>query len=159
LLRKRLASRVLAPLARFAVRTEKDVYRHALDISWHQLFSKNRTFAVTFNVANSIFKNGQYAALLLKDAVCDRFRQVFGARPTWMPKSPFVLHLFVDGDAARFCGLRRPSCTSAATAFTAKVRSHAGNSGGGHHSPYRIQWHPAALGPMCGSERCRPKRS
>lgn len=98
----RLASRVLAPLARFALRTEKDVYRHALDIPWHRLFSMKHTFAVTFNVANSIFKNGQYAALLLKDAVCDRFRQEFGARPNVDPENPHVtLHLFIDGDGGQ----------------------------------------------------------
>lgn len=95
----RLASRVLALLSRFSIHTEKDVYRHALDIPWHKLFSKNRTFAVTFHVANSVFKNGQYAALLLKDAICDRFRQEFGTRPNVDTNNPHVtFHVFVHGD-------------------------------------------------------------
>ncbi|PKN46489.1 MAG: RNA methyltransferase [Deltaproteobacteria bacterium HGW-Deltaproteobacteria-17] len=99
--RSRLCSRVLAPLLRASFTDEKDLHRIAVDLPWHQLFSKNRTFAVTFNVGNSVIRNGKYASLLIKDAICDRFRMETGSRPSVDTENPqVVINLFIDGPEA-----------------------------------------------------------
>lgn len=97
----RLCSRLFAPLARFRFTDEKDLLRLATDVPWHRLFSKGRTFAVTFNVGNSVIRNGKYASLLVKDAICDRFRQETGGRPDVDTDHPqIVINLFIDRNEA-----------------------------------------------------------
>jgi len=97
----RLCSRLLAPLARFRFTDEKDLLRLATDVPWHRLFPKGRTFAVTFNVGNSVIRNGKYASLLVKDAICDRFRQETGGRPDVDTERPqVVINLFIDREEA-----------------------------------------------------------
>ncbi len=92
----RLASRLLAPLVRFSVTSEKQLYDQALAVPWPDVFSKNRTFAVTFNVAGAVLRNGKYASLLVKDAICDRFRMDTGSRPDVDARNPQVtINLFI----------------------------------------------------------------
>lgn len=95
----RLAIRVLWRLAEGRYRTEDDLYRAALDVDWPGLFDVSRTLAVTTVGRNSPLKSLNIVSLKIKDAICDRFREVVGARPsvdTRKPAVPLVAYLTAE---------------------------------------------------------------
>jgi putative N6-adenine-specific DNA methylase len=77
----RLVHRVLAPLFSFRCHSDKVLYQKARQLPWEKLFSIHHTFAVSANVSNSKISHSKFAALRLKDAVADRFRDKFSKRP------------------------------------------------------------------------------
>ncbi|RLB99082.1 MAG: class I SAM-dependent RNA methyltransferase [Deltaproteobacteria bacterium] len=95
----RLVSRVLAPLAQFDCRGPEDLYHGARAIAWERIFSPGHTFAVFANVRSQTLRHSGFAALRVKDAVADRFRERFGRRPDVDPRNPdlwIALHLEAD---------------------------------------------------------------
>ena len=92
----RLAVRVLWRVGEGPYQLESDLYDGALKIDWPTLFDVSRTFAVHAIARNSPLKSLNFSALKVKDAVCDRFRQHCGERPsveTHGPDVPLVLYL------------------------------------------------------------------
>jgi putative N6-adenine-specific DNA methylase len=78
----RLLQRVLAPLFSFQCHSEKYLYSQANKaIDWTALFSPELSFGIDSNVSNSHISHSLYAGQLLKDAICDQFREKFGRRP------------------------------------------------------------------------------
>lgn len=77
----RLVSRVLAPLASFTCLSEQALYDAARALDWQALFAVEQTFAVFANVWESRMAHSHYAALRLKDAIADHFRDRCGRRP------------------------------------------------------------------------------
>jgi len=99
--RSRLITRVLAPLTRFPCLTDKALYSGAQDLRWSDFLNPDMTFAVFANVSKSAIGHSQYAALKLKDAVADWFRDRTGRRPSVDPREPDVwLHLHIHEDTA-----------------------------------------------------------
>jgi putative N6-adenine-specific DNA methylase len=99
--RSRLITRVLAPLARFNCLTDKALYSEGRNIRWSDFLNPDMTFAVFANVSKSAIGHSQYAALKLKDAVADWFRDRTGRRPSVDPRDPGVwLHLHIHEDTA-----------------------------------------------------------
>ncbi len=97
----RLSSRILAPLARFACPTPDALYQGSRTIPWPDMFSNEQTFAVFANVSHSQITHSRYAALRVKDAVVDLFRDRTGSRPNVDPKTPDVwIHLHLQEDRA-----------------------------------------------------------
>lgn len=97
----RLATRVLAPLATFDCHSTKYLYKTARGFDWPSLFDADRTFAITCNVSDSLVTHSQYAALRLKDAIADAFREACGRRPSVKRTSPDVgLDLFIQKNRA-----------------------------------------------------------
>lgn len=96
----RLIQRVLAPLASFACPDEKLLYRKARDlIDWTGLFPVDTSFGIQANVSSSRIRHSLYAGQVLKDAVCDSFRDKTGQRPDFDTKGApvnFNLHLHAD---------------------------------------------------------------
>lgn len=86
----RLPHHVLAPLASFPCPSEDQLYRKARQLNWEKLFSSERTFAVFANVSNSRITHSKFAALRLKDAVADRFRQKVSRRPDVDSRHPDI---------------------------------------------------------------------
>ena len=78
-------TRVFAPLFGFDCHSAKYLYKRAKELDWPALFSVDRTFAVFANVSNSAIRHSQYAALQVKDAIADRFRDAMGRRPNVSP--------------------------------------------------------------------------
>jgi len=94
----RLISRILAPLVSFSCQTPEDLYRKTLNVEWEQLFTPQLTFAVYAVLVDSPLTHSQYAALKVKDAIADRFRQQTGIRPSVDRESPqVIIHLLVRG--------------------------------------------------------------
>ncbi len=97
----RLCSRILAPLITFDCHSTKYLHRTATGIDWESLFDVDRTFMVTSTVSQSLVRHSQYAALCLKDAVVDRFRERTGRRPDVERLSPDItLDLHIERNRA-----------------------------------------------------------
>ncbi len=98
----RLITRVLAPLITFDCHSDRYLYRTAQKMEWTRLMHPHDTLAVTASTSNTPgLKHSRYAALKLKDAVCDYFRAQCGQRPSVDTVAPDVgLHLFVRNNRA-----------------------------------------------------------
>ena len=99
--RSRLTTRILAPLAAFPCHSTDYMYRKAKLIPWKEIMGVDQTLAVFANLSNSKIRHSQYAALCLKDAVVDYFREDCGRRPNVERTDPDVwLNVFVDSNRA-----------------------------------------------------------
>jgi putative N6-adenine-specific DNA methylase len=95
----RLLSRVLAPLITFYCDNQNVLIKSAENIPWEELFSINKTFAISASVSNSKITNSLYASLCLKDGIADYFRAKYGKRPDVDKGNPdirFNLHIEKD---------------------------------------------------------------
>jgi putative N6-adenine-specific DNA methylase len=94
-------SRVLCPLIRFQCHSPEYLYKRVQDIDWTKLFTTRRTFAVFATVANSAIRHSQYAALTVKDAIVDQFRDKTGERPNIEPLNPDLwINLYLHANRA-----------------------------------------------------------
>lgn len=92
----RIASRVLLPISRFDCYNQDALYRGARKIDWFKYIPKGCTFAIDANVTHHNLKNSLYAALVVKDAICDQFRDKIGTRPNVDVKDPEVqINLYI----------------------------------------------------------------
>jgi len=92
----RIISRVLAPLITFDCHSTNYLYKTARTLPWTDLFSLGNTFVISATVSNSRIRHSQYAALVLKDAIVDTFRDKYDARPSVERIDPdicFNLHI------------------------------------------------------------------
>ncbi len=95
-LRSRLASRVLWRIADFAYASEADIYEAARSLDWPALFAVDRTLRVYVTAQKSPLKSLEFITLRIKDAVCDRFRDTVGSRPSVEKSRPEVrVHAFL----------------------------------------------------------------
>ena len=93
----RLASRILWRVAEFEYRSEDDVYAAARAVNWFDLFDVNRTLRVYVTAQKSPLKSLEFVTLRVKDAVCDRFRDDVGRRPSVERAAPDVrVHAFLE---------------------------------------------------------------
>jgi len=93
-LESRLATRVLWPLVEGAYRDEQDLYALARRVPWALWITPAQTLKVDVSARRSPLKSLNFAALRIKDAVCDHLREATGARPsvdTRRPDLPLVL--------------------------------------------------------------------
>jgi putative N6-adenine-specific DNA methylase len=98
----RVIVRILAPLVTFDCHSDNYLHRTALKIDWSRFMTPRDTFAVHAATSNTpSLKHSQYAALKVKDAVCDFFREKTGERPGVDVQSPDLgIHLFVRNNRA-----------------------------------------------------------
>jgi putative N6-adenine-specific DNA methylase len=89
---------VIAPLLRFKCHNPEYLYRKVLEVDWRQFLRPGQTFAVFANVSHSTLRDSRFAALKVKDAVCDQLRQATGSRPSIDTDQP---HLWLSVHAAR----------------------------------------------------------
>jgi putative N6-adenine-specific DNA methylase len=92
----RTALRVLKPIHQFAATNEQRLYRGIQEIDWRRQLNVDDTFAVNAVTASPYFTHSQYAALKVKDAIVDQFRQHTGRRPSVDPDAPALrLHVHI----------------------------------------------------------------
>ena len=84
----RTALRILKPVETFVARNEMMLYNKINKIQWHEIFGIEETFAIDAVVSGNYFTHSQYAALKVKDAIADEFRQKYGARPSVDTENP-----------------------------------------------------------------------
>ncbi len=100
-LQSRLVNRVLAPLLQFNCHSDKYLYNTALQIKWEDFLNSGQTFAVFASVTQSNIRHSKYAALRLKDAVVDYFRERTGSRPSIDTRNPDLwLNLYIENNEA-----------------------------------------------------------
>ncbi|MFM2084061.1 MAG: hypothetical protein RLY95_879 [Pseudomonadota bacterium] len=98
-LHSRLCQRVLIRVAHAPYRTEVDIYEVAKDVAWDAWFVPTRTFKIEITAQHSPLKSLNFAALRVKDAICDRFRDLTGERPsvdTHRPDMRVYVHLTAE---------------------------------------------------------------
>jgi putative N6-adenine-specific DNA methylase len=98
----RLIVRILAPLITFDCHSDNYLHQTALKIDWSQFMTHSDTFAINASVSNTpSLTHSQYAALKVKDAICDYFRRKTGERPSVDVQSPDLgIHLFIRNNRA-----------------------------------------------------------
>ena len=97
----RVASRILWRVAQFDYRNEHDLYAAAKAIDWPRYFRVERTLRVNVTAQKSPLKSLEFATLRIKDAVCDRFRDKLGKRPSVDRANPDVrVHAFLEAGRA-----------------------------------------------------------
>jgi len=84
----RLASRVLLPVAEFAVDGPEALYRGVRGIDWSVHLAADASFAIDAVGRAEGLVHSQYVALKAKDAIVDQFREANGARPNVDPEHP-----------------------------------------------------------------------
>lgn len=152
-LHSRIASRVLMRIGQGGYGNENDIYDLALAQSWEQWFDVERTIRVDLTAIKSPLKSLEFTTLKIKDAVCDRFRDRRGARPSVNTRTPDMrIAAFVD---AHTCTLYLD--TSGEALFKRGWRQETGDA------PLRENlaagllraagWKPGTVlfDPMCGS--------
>lgn len=77
----RLANRILLPLAEFQAASSDALYEGVKRINWSQHLGPEQTISVDANVSNSDISHSHFAALRVKDAVVDYFRETYSQRP------------------------------------------------------------------------------
>jgi putative N6-adenine-specific DNA methylase len=104
-LESRLATRVLWPLADGPYRDEHDLYALARRVPWERWITPEQTLRVDVSAGRGKYGSPltslNFAALRIKDAVCDVLRETRGARPSVDTRHPDLpIALFVGPDHA-----------------------------------------------------------
>jgi putative N6-adenine-specific DNA methylase len=110
-LHSRIASRVLMRVANRTYSNENDIYDLVLEQPWEDWFGYGHTIRVDITAVKSPLKSLEFTTLKIKDAVCDRFRDQFGKRPSVDTREPdmrivgfldqrnFTIYLDTSGEA------------------------------------------------------------
>lgn len=118
-LHSRTASRVLWRVATTHYRNEQDIYDTAFALPWSKWFDVSHTIRVNMAAIKCPLKSLDFATLKIKDAICDKFRQICGERPSvnthepdmrihaFLEESRFTLYLDTSGDALFKRGVRQ----------------------------------------------------
>ena len=97
----RIGSRVLWRIASFDYQDDKDIYAATRALDWPRYFKVDQTLRVNMTAQKSPLKSLEFATLRIKDAVCDRFRDGSGRRPSVDRSNPDVrVHAFLEGTRA-----------------------------------------------------------
>ena len=149
----RIATRILMQAGRGSYATEDDLYEAAYQLNWPNWFDVKHDFMVKVTGVKCPLKSLEFATLRIKDAVCDKFRQVVDARPYIDTKTPavrihayltaddYVYYVDTSGDALYMRGNRKAS-------IEAPLRE---NLASGILQLSGWQAGQALLDPMCGS--------
>lgn len=110
-LHSRIASRVLMRIANASYSNENDIYDLTLAQPWEDWFEVDHTIRIDVTAIKSPLKSLEFTTLKIKDAVCDRFRDLYDRRPSVDTKMPdmrivgfldahhFTLYLDTSGEA------------------------------------------------------------
>lgn len=110
-LHSRIASRVLLRMAQAGYANENDIYDLTLAQPWEDWFDVGHTIRVDVTAVKSPLKSLEFTTLKIKDAVCDRFRDLYSKRPSVDTRAPdmrivgfldahnFTLYLDTSGEA------------------------------------------------------------
>ena len=109
-LESRIASRILWQVATDRYRSEDDIYRTTYALQWNDWFEPALTIRVNVTATRCPLRSLGFVTLKIKDAVCDKFRQLSGRRPSVDTQRPdvriqgyltdcgFTLYLDTTGD-------------------------------------------------------------
>ena len=102
-LSSRLATRILLEVSHAPVTNEEDILALARVTPWERWFGPEHTLRVDTSAVRSPMQSLQYCNLRAKDGICDRLRDLEGARPSIDTVRPDAkVHLFLDETTATF---------------------------------------------------------
>ena len=85
----RTAIKILKPIRSFKFKDQEDFYNNLYKINWEKHLDKNGSFLVSSIIFHSeLFNHSNYVSQKVKDAVVDRFRDLFKKRPDVELKHP-----------------------------------------------------------------------
>ncbi|MEK7230468.1 MAG: THUMP domain-containing protein [Pseudomonadota bacterium] len=152
-LESRIASRILWRVAVAPYRSEDDIYRTTLALTWPLWFEASNTLRVNVSALRCPLKSLDFVTLRIKDAICDAFRSLGGERPSIDTRAPDVrVHAFLTAEE-----LTLYLDTSGEPLFKRGYRSAAGEAPLRENLAAGILrlagWTPGEplLDPMCGS--------
>lgn len=97
----RVASRVFFPLGQVPAASVDELYAGARTFPWEDHLRPDATLAVDCSLHRSALGHSRHAALKVKDAVVDRFRERCGRRPSVQLEYPDLrIAVLVEGDMA-----------------------------------------------------------
>jgi 23S rRNA G2445 N2-methylase RlmL len=97
----RSAVRVQEELTRGTVRDRDDLYALAGTVDWSKTITYLQTLAIDGSVRDSFANDTRYPVLVVKDAICDQFRERTGKRPDVARDRPDLpIKLVLQGDEA-----------------------------------------------------------
>jgi 23S rRNA G2445 N2-methylase RlmL len=97
----RSAVRVQHELARGDAHDRDELYRLAQQVDWSRSITASQTLAVDASVKDSFANDTRFPALVVKDAVCDQFRNRDGKRPDVERQQPDLpIKLVLHGNRA-----------------------------------------------------------
>ncbi len=100
-LQSRLINRVLAPLKTFDCHSDNYLYKVGQQIHWEDFMTPDQTLAIFASVTQSNINHSKYAALRLKDAIIDYFRDRDGERPSIDTRNPDLwLNVYIEKNVA-----------------------------------------------------------
>jgi putative N6-adenine-specific DNA methylase len=98
----RFAIRILEPFWEGRAANPDQLYRAARKVPWNRYLSVRDTFAVSATVKSDQFTHSHYAALRVKDAIVDQFREKTGKRPSIDTETPHLrIDVNIQGDLLR----------------------------------------------------------
>ena len=89
-LHSRIASRILLRLGQSSYKNENDIYDLTLAQPFEDWFSVDATIRVDLTAIKSPLKSLEFTTLKIKDALCDRFRDLYQRRPSVDTHNPDV---------------------------------------------------------------------
>lgn len=96
-LHSRTASRVLWRVAKARYTTEQDIYDTVHALPWKEWFDETLTIRVNMAAIKCPLRSLDFATLKIKDAICDKFRELTGERPSVNTHAPDIrIHAFLD---------------------------------------------------------------
>jgi putative N6-adenine-specific DNA methylase len=117
----RTSTRIVMVLDEFTCESAADLYEGVRGTDWRPFFAGGETLAVSSSVRDSAVTHSVYAALTVKDAVCDSLRESTGSRPNVDRTSPdirivarligsrAVIGLDTSGESLHLRGYRKSS--------------------------------------------------
>lgn len=97
----RTAGRVLLPLTGFPAPDPEVLYQGIRAIPWEQHLSSQGTLSVDFAATHSRITHSQFGAQKVKDGIVDRFRDIYGHRPSVERTRPDLrINCYLLNDAA-----------------------------------------------------------
>ena len=102
-LESRVATRVLWRVGSTPYRNEEDIYKAAYALPWPIWFDVSHTMMVKVTAVKCPLKSLEFITLRIKDAVCDKFRQAGGTRPSIDTREPDVrVHAYLTATECQF---------------------------------------------------------
>lgn len=77
----RISTRILLTILDFPAYNQDDLYHNIQKHDFTKYIDKHQTIAVDASTNSSVFRDQRFAALKVKDAIVDQFRDKFGERP------------------------------------------------------------------------------
>lgn len=98
----RSAIRILQSVRNFEATNEQQLYDQIYRIPWEKYMDKDQLFAIDTIIGSHFFNNSHFVALKSKDAIVDRFRNKYRARPSIDLQNPDVrIHINIQGKYVR----------------------------------------------------------